>query len=91
MIHALGPFFSDANLDSFPIVSPKFSNNEGMVATIRHNGARGRHQMAEISEVVKTLSPTVGPRKELWTNWVWTAEKNESNNHSPMFNLMIIN
>ncbi len=39
-----------------PVVILALSNNEGMVATIRHNRARGRHQIAEISEVVKTLS-----------------------------------
>lgn len=47
-----------------PVVILDLPNTEQIVATIRHNRARGRHQIGEISEVVKILS----------TNG-WTPEK----------------
>ncbi|BFP39459.1 ParB/RepB/Spo0J family partition protein [Flavobacteriaceae bacterium GF1] len=39
-----------------PVVVLDLPNNDRIVATIRHNRARGRHQIGEISEVVKILS-----------------------------------
>ncbi|GAA3651670.1 ParB N-terminal domain-containing protein [Flavivirga jejuensis] len=39
-----------------PVVILEIPDYEGIIATIRHNRARGRHQIAEISEVVKILS-----------------------------------
>ena len=39
-----------------PVVTLDLPNSEQIVATIRHNRARGRHQIEEISEVVKTLA-----------------------------------
>lgn len=39
-----------------PVVVLDLPNTEQIVATIRHNRARGRHQIGEISEVVKILS-----------------------------------
>ncbi|MDN5215011.1 ParB N-terminal domain-containing protein [Fulvivirgaceae bacterium BMA12] len=42
--------------DKVPVVTLDLPNSEQIVATIRHNRARGRHQIEEISEVVKTLA-----------------------------------
>lgn len=39
-----------------PVVVLNVSSRKQLVATIRHNRARGRHQIEEISDVVKTLS-----------------------------------
>ncbi|MEM7379645.1 MAG: ParB N-terminal domain-containing protein [Bacteroidota bacterium] len=39
-----------------PVVVLDLPNYDRIVATIRHNRARGRHQIGEISEVVKILS-----------------------------------
>ncbi|GAA3605332.1 ParB/RepB/Spo0J family partition protein [Flavivirga amylovorans] len=39
-----------------PVVILDLPKTEQIVASIRHNRARGKHQIAEISEVVKTLS-----------------------------------
>lgn len=39
-----------------PVVILDLPNSDRIVATIRHNRARGRHQIGEISEVVKILS-----------------------------------
>ncbi|NAS12920.1 ParB N-terminal domain-containing protein [Poritiphilus flavus] len=39
-----------------PVVVLDLPSDERIVATIRHNRARGKHQIVEISEVVKTLS-----------------------------------
>lgn len=39
-----------------PVVILDIPNSERIVATIRHNRARGRHQIEEIGEVVKILS-----------------------------------
>lgn len=39
-----------------PVVTLDLPNSEQIVATIRHNRARGRHQIEEIGEVVKTLT-----------------------------------
>ena len=39
-----------------PVVTLNLPDSERIVATIRHNRARGRHQVEEISEVVKTLA-----------------------------------
>lgn len=39
-----------------PVVTLDLPISERIVATIRHNRARGRHQVEEISEVVKTLA-----------------------------------
>ena len=39
-----------------PVVILDLPKTEQIVATIRHNRARGKHQIGEISEVVKTLS-----------------------------------
>ncbi|MEP5340697.1 MAG: ParB N-terminal domain-containing protein [Algibacter sp.] len=39
-----------------PVVILDLPKTEQIVATIRHNRARGRHQIGEISEVVKILS-----------------------------------
>ena len=39
-----------------PVVILNVSSKNQIVATVRHNRARGQHQIREISEVVKTLS-----------------------------------
>lgn len=39
-----------------PVVVMKLSECDRIVATIRHNRARGKHQIGEISNVIKTLS-----------------------------------
>ncbi len=39
-----------------PVVVLNVSTKNQIVATVRHNRARGRHQIGEIGEVVKTLS-----------------------------------
>lgn len=39
-----------------PVVILEIPDYERIIATIRHNRARGRHQIGEISEVVKILS-----------------------------------
>ncbi len=41
-----------------PVVVLNGSIKKQIVATVRHNRARGRHQIGEIGEVVKTLSDT---------------------------------
>ncbi len=48
-----------------PVVVLDLPNNDRMVATIRHNRARGRHQIGEISEVVKILSTTGWPPSKI--------------------------
>ncbi len=42
--------------NKIPVVVLNISNEEGIVATIRHNRARGKHQIQQMSEVVKTLT-----------------------------------
>ncbi|UOY07253.1 ParB/RepB/Spo0J family partition protein [Muricauda sp. SCSIO 64092] len=44
-----------------PVVVLDLPNSDCIVATIRHNRARGRHQIGEISEVVKILSTNGWP------------------------------
>ncbi|MDO5970642.1 ParB N-terminal domain-containing protein [Flavivirga aquimarina] len=39
-----------------PVVILNIPNSERIIATIRHNRARGKHQIEEISEVVKILT-----------------------------------
>ncbi len=50
--------------NNVPVVILNTSNKNQIVATIRHNRARGQHQIGEIGEVVKTLSTSGwSPRK----------------------------
>lgn len=48
-----------------PVVVLDLPNNDRIVATIRHNRARGRHQIGEISEVVKILSTNGWPPSKI--------------------------
>ena len=48
-----------------PVVTLNLPNSERIVATIRHNRARGHHQVEEISEVVKTLASNGWPSERI--------------------------
>lgn len=48
-----------------PVVVLDLPNSERIVATIRHNRARGQHQIQEISEVVKILSSNGWPSAKI--------------------------
>ena len=48
-----------------PVVVLNVSGNNRIAATIRHNRARGRHQIEEISEVVKILSNNGWPPSKI--------------------------
>ena len=48
-----------------PVVVLDLPNTDRIVATIRHNRARGRHQIEEISEVVKILSTNGWPPSKI--------------------------
>ena len=53
-----------------PVVILDLPNSERIVATIRHNRARGQHQIQEISEVVKILSANGWPPANILGHWV---------------------
>lgn len=51
------------------------TRNQRIAATIRHNRARGRHQITAMSEIVRELSQLGWDDNKLAKSWEWTATK----------------
>ena len=58
-----------------PVTCLEGTRNQRIAATIRHNRARGRHQITAMSEIVRDLASWDGTIIKLAKSWEWTATK----------------